>query len=133
MDVAAEKFKLHCMLSVLFFTSFFHLALYLTKNKFHYTDCTTYISNITVCKRMTPYKVCFMELTLFWCCRHNVYKVERIPGSKHRLRKTKYKVMKVPGKTYALNRKNNEMCSVIFKQWFDVDHWHWLCLVRNGY
>ncbi|PNF28005.1 hypothetical protein B7P43_G13850 [Cryptotermes secundus] len=48
--------------------------------------------------------------------KHNVYKVERIPGSKHRLRKAKYKVMKVPGKTYALNRKSNEMCNVIFKE-----------------
>jgi len=41
--------------------------------------------------------------------------------------------MKVSGETYALNRKNTEMHSVILKQWFDVDHWHWLCLVRNGY
>ncbi|XP_077284119.1 microsomal triacylglycerol transfer protein isoform X2 [Arctopsyche grandis] len=45
--------------------------------------------------------------------KHNVYKVERIPGSKHRLRKTKYKNIQVPGKTYALNRKNNLMCNVI--------------------
>ena len=45
--------------------------------------------------------------------------MERIPGSKHRLRKAKYKVIKVPGKTYALNRKNNEMCGVIFKVWMD--------------
>ncbi|XP_021915479.1 microsomal triglyceride transfer protein large subunit isoform X2 [Zootermopsis nevadensis] len=48
--------------------------------------------------------------------KHNIYKVERIPGSKHRLRKAKYRVSKVPGKTYALNRKNNEMCNVIFKE-----------------
>ena len=47
--------------------------------------------------------------------------------------KTKCKLMKVPGKTYALTRKSNEMCSVIFKQWFDVDRWQWLCLVRNRY
>ncbi|XP_063244373.1 microsomal triacylglycerol transfer protein isoform X2 [Bacillus rossius redtenbacheri] len=45
--------------------------------------------------------------------RHNVYKVERIPGSKHRLRKSKYKVIQVAGRTYALNQKNNEMCGVI--------------------
>nr|CAD7575870.1 unnamed protein product [Timema californicum] len=47
--------------------------------------------------------------------RHNIYKVERIPGSKHRLRKSKYKTIPVPGRTYALNRKNNEMCNVIHK------------------
>ncbi|XP_049803049.1 microsomal triacylglycerol transfer protein isoform X2 [Schistocerca nitens] len=47
--------------------------------------------------------------------RHNVFKVERIPGSKHRLRKSKYKVIPVSGRTFALNRKNNEMCSAIFE------------------
>ncbi|XP_034249467.1 microsomal triglyceride transfer protein large subunit isoform X2 [Thrips palmi] len=47
--------------------------------------------------------------------KHNVYKVERIPGSKHRLRKSKYQVFHIPGRTYALNHKNNEMCNVIFK------------------
>lgn len=47
--------------------------------------------------------------------KHNVYKVERIPGSKHRLRKSKYQVFRIPGRTYALNHKNNEMCNVIFK------------------
>ncbi|KAL1464053.1 hypothetical protein WDU94_003737 [Cyamophila willieti] len=46
--------------------------------------------------------------------RHNIHKVERIPGSKHRLRKSKYSAVTIPGKTYALNRKNNEMCSTIF-------------------
>ncbi|XP_075214236.1 microsomal triacylglycerol transfer protein isoform X2 [Lycorma delicatula] len=48
--------------------------------------------------------------------RHNIFKIERIPGSKHRLRKSKYKVLSVPGKTYALNQKNNEMCNIIFKE-----------------
>ncbi|XP_066994605.2 microsomal triacylglycerol transfer protein isoform X2 [Anabrus simplex] len=48
--------------------------------------------------------------------KHNIHKVERIPGSKHRLRKSKYKVLHIPGKTYALNRKNNEMCTVIFSK-----------------
>uniref|UniRef100_A0A1B6CB32 Vitellogenin domain-containing protein n=1 Tax=Clastoptera arizonana TaxID=38151 RepID=A0A1B6CB32_9HEMI len=47
--------------------------------------------------------------------KHNVHKVERIPGSKHRLRKSKYKTIPVAGSTYALNRKNNEMCNIIFK------------------
>lgn len=53
---------------------------------------------------------------LILCCRHNVYKVERIPGSKHRLRKSKYQVFRIPGRTYALNHKNNEMCNLIFKE-----------------
>ncbi|KAJ8943236.1 hypothetical protein NQ318_009927 [Aromia moschata] len=46
--------------------------------------------------------------------RNNIYKIERIPGSKHKLRISKYKKSTVPGKTYSLNRKNNEMCSAIF-------------------
>lgn len=48
--------------------------------------------------------------------RYNIHKVERIPGSKHRLRKSKYQNVIVPGKTYALNRKNNLMCSSIFTE-----------------
>ncbi|KAG8264615.1 hypothetical protein J6590_008552 [Homalodisca vitripennis] len=48
--------------------------------------------------------------------KHNVHKVERIPGSKHRLRKSKYKVIPVSGRTYALNQKNNELCNVIFAE-----------------
>ncbi|XP_039279167.1 microsomal triglyceride transfer protein large subunit-like isoform X2 [Nilaparvata lugens] len=47
--------------------------------------------------------------------KYNVFKVERIPGSKHKLRKSKYSLISVPGKTYALNQKNNEMCNTIFK------------------
>ncbi|KAK6628420.1 hypothetical protein RUM43_002232 [Polyplax serrata] len=46
--------------------------------------------------------------------KHNVHKIERIPGGKHRLRRSKYSQSKVPGRTYALNKKNNEMCNVIF-------------------
>ncbi|XP_043281119.1 microsomal triglyceride transfer protein large subunit isoform X2 [Venturia canescens] len=45
--------------------------------------------------------------------RHNVYKIERIPGSRHRLRKTKRSVLLSPAKSYLLNRKNNEMCSKV--------------------
>ncbi|XP_054269339.1 microsomal triacylglycerol transfer protein isoform X2 [Macrosteles quadrilineatus] len=48
--------------------------------------------------------------------KHNVHKTERIPGSKHRLRKSKYKVIPVSGRTYALNQKNNELCNVIFSE-----------------
>lgn len=47
--------------------------------------------------------------------RHNTFKIERIPGSKHRLRKATYRISKVPGKTHALNRKNSEMCNAIFR------------------
>nr|XP_018897210.1 PREDICTED: microsomal triglyceride transfer protein large subunit [Bemisia tabaci] len=47
--------------------------------------------------------------------RHNIFKVERIPGSKHRLRKSTYRFVKVPGRCYYLNQKNNDMCRVIFK------------------
>lgn len=53
------------------------------------------------------------KFIFLYFARHNIYKVERIPGSKHRLRKTKYKNIQLPGKTYALNRKNNLMCNVI--------------------
>ncbi|XP_071445116.1 microsomal triacylglycerol transfer protein isoform X2 [Hetaerina americana] len=45
--------------------------------------------------------------------KQNTHKVERIIGSKHKLRKSIYKVNTIPGKTYALNRKNNENCNLI--------------------
>ncbi|RZC38190.1 microsomal triglyceride transfer protein large subunit [Asbolus verrucosus] len=45
--------------------------------------------------------------------RHNIFKIERIPGSKHKMRIAKYKKVLVPGTTYSLNRKNDEMCSVM--------------------
>lgn len=46
--------------------------------------------------------------------RHHIYKVERIAGSRHRLRKTRRMNIVSPGKSYLLNRKNNEMCSKMF-------------------
>ncbi|XP_033230195.1 microsomal triglyceride transfer protein large subunit isoform X1 [Belonocnema kinseyi] len=46
--------------------------------------------------------------------RHHVYKIERIPGSRHRLRKTKRSRLFSPARSYLLNRKNNEMCSKVF-------------------
>ena len=46
--------------------------------------------------------------------RHHVYKIERIPGSRHKLRKTRRLVMPSPARSYLLNRKNNEMCSKVF-------------------
>lgn len=46
--------------------------------------------------------------------KHNIYKVERIPGSRHRLRKTRRISSVSAAKSYLLNAKNNEMCSKIF-------------------
>lgn len=46
--------------------------------------------------------------------RHHVYKVERIPGSRHKLRKTRRSRVATPAKSYLLNRKNSEMCSKVF-------------------
>lgn len=46
--------------------------------------------------------------------RHNIYKIERIPGSRHRLRKTKRSKIFSPARSYLLNSKNNEMCSKVF-------------------
>ncbi|XP_003427777.1 microsomal triglyceride transfer protein large subunit [Nasonia vitripennis] len=46
--------------------------------------------------------------------KHNIYKVERIPGSRHRLRKTRRLTLFSPARSYLLNKKNNEMCSKVF-------------------
>ncbi|XP_014212365.1 microsomal triglyceride transfer protein large subunit [Copidosoma floridanum] len=46
--------------------------------------------------------------------KHLVYKVERIPGSRHRLRKTRRMQSLSPARSYLLNSKNNEMCAKIF-------------------
>ncbi|KAF5290521.1 hypothetical protein FQA39_LY03625 [Lamprigera yunnana] len=46
---------------------------------------------------------------------HNVYKTEKVPGSKHQLRRSRFIKRTLPGKTYSLNRKNNEMCNLLFK------------------
>ncbi|XP_032666474.1 microsomal triglyceride transfer protein isoform X2 [Odontomachus brunneus] len=46
--------------------------------------------------------------------KHQVYKIERIPGSRHRLRKTRRLRSHSPGRSYLLNRKNNEMCAKTF-------------------
>lgn len=48
--------------------------------------------------------------------KHNIYKVERIPGSRHRLRKTRRSAFISPARSYLLNNKNNEMCSKIFSE-----------------
>lgn len=46
--------------------------------------------------------------------KYQFYKVERIPGSRHKLRKTKRLVLPSPPKSYFLNKKNNEMCTQVF-------------------
>ncbi|KAI4502648.1 hypothetical protein M0802_002560 [Mischocyttarus mexicanus] len=46
--------------------------------------------------------------------RQQVYKIERIPGSRHKLRKTRRIKLFSPGRSYLLNRKNNEMCSKVY-------------------
>ncbi|XP_017890463.1 microsomal triglyceride transfer protein large subunit-like [Ceratina calcarata] len=46
--------------------------------------------------------------------KYQVYKVERITGSRHKLRKTRRVRINSPGRCYLLNRKNNEMCSKVF-------------------
>lgn len=48
--------------------------------------------------------------TLF---RYTVYKIERIPNSKHKIRLARYQNNTIPGRTYYLNRKNNEFCGLI--------------------
>nr|CAH7756992.1 unnamed protein product [Callosobruchus chinensis] len=62
-------------------------------------------SNVHLCMRLTQPDALF---------RHNIFKVEKIPGSQHKLRISKYKKYPVPGTTYSINKKNNEMCSAIF-------------------
>nr|XP_034178369.1 microsomal triglyceride transfer protein large subunit [Osmia lignaria] len=46
--------------------------------------------------------------------KYQVYKVERVAGSRHKLRKTRRMRLHSPGRSYLLNRKNNEMCSKVF-------------------
>ncbi|XP_018321773.1 microsomal triglyceride transfer protein large subunit [Agrilus planipennis] len=58
-------------------------------------------------------KLCMKLSQPEFIVRHNTFKIERIPGSKHRLRKVTYRKSIVPGRTYALNKKNNEMCNSI--------------------
>ncbi|XP_035720701.1 microsomal triglyceride transfer protein large subunit-like isoform X2 [Vespa mandarinia] len=45
--------------------------------------------------------------------KQQIYKIERIPNSRHRLRKTRRIRLFSPGRSYLLNRKNNEMCSKV--------------------
>ncbi|XP_034947067.1 microsomal triglyceride transfer protein large subunit [Chelonus insularis] len=61
-----------------------------------------------------PTVICMRLMQPETSVKHQIYKIERIPGSKHRLRKTKRTVVPSPARSYLLNRKNNEMCSKVF-------------------
>ncbi|XP_057321313.1 microsomal triacylglycerol transfer protein isoform X1 [Microplitis mediator] len=61
-----------------------------------------------------PVSLCMRLMQPETTVKHQVYKIERIPGSRHRLRKTKRSIVPSPARSYLLNRKNNEMCSKVF-------------------
>ncbi|KAL7290984.1 hypothetical protein TKK_0015128 [Trichogramma kaykai] len=63
-----------------------------------------------------PVSLCMRLVQPETYIKQHIYKVERIPGSRHRLRKTKRIRLLSPAKSYLLNRKNNEMCSKVFEE-----------------
>ncbi|XP_018566345.1 microsomal triglyceride transfer protein large subunit [Anoplophora glabripennis] len=77
--------------------------------KLNFQTNIDFSSNVHLCIRLTQPDSLF---------KHNVFKIERIPGSKHKLRISKYKNSMVSGRTYSINKKNNEMCNAIFSQIF---------------
>ncbi|CAL8121848.1 unnamed protein product [Orchesella dallaii] len=72
----------------------------------HFTSDINFYDGVLMCLKLTQ-----PEFSI----RQNIHKTERIPGSKHRLRKAKYKTIPVPGITYALNKKNSQLCGVMYK------------------
>lgn len=58
-----------------------------------------------------PVSLCMRLSQPVTTVKHQVYKIERIPGSRHRLRKTRRSKIHSPGRSYKLNQKNNEMCA----------------------
>ncbi|CAG7828228.1 unnamed protein product [Allacma fusca] len=72
----------------------------------HFTSDINFSDGVLMCLKLTQ-----PEFNI----RQNIHKTERIPGSKHRLRKAKYKTTPVPGITYALNKKNSQLCGVMYK------------------
>ncbi|KAL6268436.1 hypothetical protein P5V15_001572 [Pogonomyrmex californicus] len=58
-----------------------------------------------------PVSLCMRLSQPVTTVKHQVYKIERIPGSRHRLRKTQWSKVHSPGRSYRLNQKNNEMCA----------------------
>ncbi|XP_029174443.1 microsomal triglyceride transfer protein isoform X2 [Nylanderia fulva] len=58
-----------------------------------------------------PVSLCMRLSQPITTVKQQVYKIERIPGSRHRLRKTRRMKIHSPGRSYKLNQKNNEMCA----------------------
>ncbi|KAL0115857.1 hypothetical protein PUN28_011023 [Cardiocondyla obscurior] len=58
-----------------------------------------------------PVALCMRLSQPITTVKHQVYKIERIPGSRHKLRKTRRSKIHSPGRSYRLNQKNNEMCA----------------------
>lgn len=58
-----------------------------------------------------PVSLCMRLSQPVTTVKHQVYKIERIPGSRHKLRKTRRSKIHSPGRSYKLNQKNNEMCA----------------------
>ncbi|KAF5288457.1 hypothetical protein FQR65_LT02109 [Abscondita terminalis] len=75
--------------------------------KFSLQTDLDFSSNLSLCMRLSQPDFLY---------RHSIYKTEKVPGSKHQLRRTRHLKNILPGRTYSLNKKNNEMCSSIFKE-----------------
>lgn len=58
-----------------------------------------------------PVSLCMRLSQPVTTVKQQVYKIERIPGSRHRLRKTRRTKIHSPGRSYKLNQKNDEMCA----------------------
>ncbi|XP_050464692.1 microsomal triacylglycerol transfer protein isoform X3 [Cataglyphis hispanica] len=58
-----------------------------------------------------PVSLCMRLSQPITTVKQQIYKIERIPGSRHRLRKTRRTKIHSPGRSYKLNQKNNEMCT----------------------
>jgi len=71
----------------------------------HFTSDINFYQGFIMCLKLTQ-----PEFTI----RQTIRKTERIPGSKHKLRKAKYRTIPVPGVTYALNKKNSELCTEMY-------------------
>ncbi|XP_024946167.1 microsomal triglyceride transfer protein large subunit isoform X1 [Cephus cinctus] len=74
--------------------------------KLELTTDAQYSASVFLCMRLSQPKTTI---------RHNIYKIERIPGSKHKLRKTRRTELLLPAKSYFLDMKNNEMCSKLIQ------------------
>ncbi|KAB0793517.1 hypothetical protein PPYR_13137 [Photinus pyralis] len=76
----------------------------LMEPKFSLQTDLNFSSSISLCMRLSQPDYVY---------RHNIYKSERVPGTKHQIRKSKYLRYVIPGKTYSLNKKNNDMCNLL--------------------